>query len=132
MATKYTSVTLQHLGFRPLIDFDVLRSGASYVLQWHSDHSQPTDQDLANAELPAAKGAYKNQIRSEANKLILSKWPDWKQRNCDAGIYPEVMKTEKDADVVAVINASNTAEDAVDAALTIADVEAVSAIWPVL
>jgi hypothetical protein len=36
------------------------------------------------------------------------------------------------ADIAAVIAASNTAEDAVAAATTVAEVEAVTATWPVI
>lgn len=71
-------------------------------------------------------------IRAEANALIESKWPLWKQNNCAMGVYPESVSATCADDIAAVVAASNAAEDAVDAATTVAEVEAVTPVWPII
>jgi hypothetical protein len=108
------------------------KEGNIFIREWFSDKPQPTEQDILDNLMPWAKSHYKTQIRKQAQELIFSKWPSWKQQNCSLGIYPDTVITECSDDIAAVIEASNTAEDAIDTATTIEDVEAVSAIWPEL
>lgn len=89
---------------------------------------------LASASeiLAAEKINYLKQIRVDAASHITTKWPLWAQNNCALGIYPEATVAQCAADIAAVIAASNAAEDAIGAATTVAEVEAVTATWPTL
>jgi hypothetical protein len=71
-------------------------------------------------------------IRDQASRLIEAKWPLWRQLNADAGIYPVEVKNQKNKDIVAVIMASNEAEDRVDIATSSIEVEAVQPVFPVI
>ena len=71
-------------------------------------------------------------IRDQASRLIEAKWPLWRQLNADAGIYPVEVKNQKNKDIVAVIMASNEAEDRVDIAITSIEVAAVQPVFPVI
>jgi len=104
------------------------------IVYWDADAlgPQPTAQAIADAELPAAKAKKLADIRSEANALIVSKWPIWRQINAVADIYPQATRDEMEADIVSVVEASNAAESAVTAAESVADVGAVTATWPTL
>jgi hypothetical protein len=69
-------------------------------------------------------------INFDCQTRIMGAWPIEKQISALAGIYGaaelEAMTTFIDAHIAA----SNTASDAVDAATTIAAVEAVTVVWP--
>ena len=71
------------------------------------------------------------QINAECTQRILAVWPLEKQISALAGIYGAGQTTAMTDWVDGHIGASNTASDAVDAATTIAQVEAVSVSWPV-
>jgi hypothetical protein len=71
-------------------------------------------------------------IRSEARERIEAKYPEWRQRSAALGLYPAAYVAQMQADIAAVIAASNAAEDAVDAATTNPAAEAVAAAWPVI
>lgn len=93
---------------------------------------QPSRQATNEEIIQASKGYRLATIRTEAKTLIESKWPSWRQNNCALGVYPDTVTQECADDIAAVIAASNTAEDAIDAATTVAEVEAVTATWPVI
>ena len=103
--------------------------GADYTLTFDDD-----SQRLATVAeiLSAAKAQKLTEIRAEANTIIEAKWPVWKQNNCNMGVYPATTLVECQSDIASVIQASNTAEDQVDAATTTTEVEAVTPMWPVI
>lgn len=129
-----TGLVLAHIGYDPLTDFFARAStpGGPVELTWNHSDPKPTEQEVADAELAATKAAKLKTIRAEAQAIIIAKWPLWRQVNAVGGIYPQATQDEMDADIVSVIEASNTAEAAVTAATTVADVEAVAATWPVI
>jgi len=92
------------------------------------------DEVRADTEMPLTDAQAQKllEIRNEARQVIEVKWPRFKQQNTDAGIYTPAVKALKDADIASVITASNTAEDAVIAATTIAQIQAVTPVWPTL
>lgn len=127
-----TAEILIYLGYDPS-DFMVAADGGGTVIrEWAHADPMPTEQDINDAALGAAKHFAKEMIRSEAQSLILKKWPWWKQSNAQLGLYPAAVVEACQDDIAAVIQASNAAEDAIDAAATIEAVEAVSASWPVI
>lgn len=129
---KNTATTLVHMGYKPLIDFDAYFDGATITIDWYHAGIQPTEADIAAAELPSAKSIALQIIRAQAQDVIVAKWPIWKQINAQSGVYgPDVLQ-QCTTDIAAVIEASNTAEDAIDAATTPEQAEAVTATWPVI
>lgn len=127
-----TSGILKYLG-HDVDKIDVMDEyGVITITRWDAPTLQPTDQEIIDAVLPYTKHVKLTQIRAEANKIIETKWPAWRQNNCALGVYPEAVAAECADDIAAVIAASNSAEDAVDAATTVQDVEAVTPTWPVI
>lgn len=86
----------------------------------------PNATDLLNAY--KAEGL--RSIRSEAQLRIVQAHPEWRQRSAALGVYPQSFVDQMQADIAAIVSASNAAEDAVTVASTIADVEAVTPAWP--
>ena len=80
------------------------------------------------SELKAAKIA---MINFECRSRILSAWPLEKQISALAGSYGPAELEAMTTFIDAHIHASNTASDAVDAATTQQQVEAVTVAWPV-
>jgi len=97
-------------------------------------YTENLDGSLTVTERPLAevKSDRLTAIRREARTRIEAKYPSWYQNNVALGIYPQSFgDTMKDA-IASVIQASNVAEDAVDAATTVADAVAVQPTWPVI
>ncbi len=95
------------------------------------------DGTLNITERPLAdiKASRLSEIRSQARAIIEAKYPQFVRENIADGTYPDPdgsMRARLVADKEAVVVASNTAEDAVDAALTSEEVLAVTPIWPVI
>jgi len=88
------------------------------------------DDPFYGLSLAEAKTLKKDQLRSEANAIIIAKWPVYTQLNINAGIVGTGDKTEKDTDVVSVRDVCNTEEANVDAAADINAVKAITASWP--
>ena len=84
----------------------------------------------AAAELPAAKAARIAAINTECRARILAVWPFEKQISALAGVYGQAQHDAMEAFLYAHIDPSNTACDAVDAATTLQEVEAVTVTWP--
>jgi len=80
--------------------------------------------------LQAAKASKLADIRAKAKELIYATFSAESQINCADGTYSASVCAPLIAHKQAVISASNTAEDAVDAATTVNEVNAVEAVWP--
>ena len=88
------------------------------------------DAEQLASNLERAQEAKLTEIRAEAEVLILTDYPLWYQSNVANGIYTSAVGDAMTAAIAAFISASNTAEDAVDAATTPSAVEAVTPDWP--
>jgi hypothetical protein len=71
-------------------------------LEWMDESAAPTEQELLDAELAAAKAARSATIKTEAQARILAAWPAWMQDNCALGLYDGEYSATK-----AVTGASN-------------------------
>jgi hypothetical protein len=71
------------------------------------------------------------EINTECRARILARWPLEKQISANLGVYGSTELEACQAWVASHIDASNTASDAVDAAQSVANVEAVTVAWPV-
>jgi hypothetical protein len=122
----------------PNIDFEnqvnLKDSGGSITITaWNRQEPEP-DLDALVASydpLPDARTEALAAIRTQAKQIIEAKWPQWLQSNIALGLDPDLAQDCTD-DIAAVRAASNAAEDKINAAVTVAEVEAVSASWPVL
>lgn len=103
-----------------------------YIAKWDRPEPQPTQTEIAAAILPAAKASSTVKINTEATLRILTAYPIEKQSSANLGIYPQAYTDKMIADIAAVIAASNTACDAVDAAVDVSGVDAVVVNWPVI
>jgi hypothetical protein len=86
---------------------------------------------VVDRPLPDAQVAKLAAIRAEAQSRIYAKWPQWLQANIALGLDPDLAEDCTD-DIAAVRSASNSAEAAIEASTTLAELEAVSASWPTL
>lgn len=80
--------------------------------------------------LPPAKAAKLAEIRAEAGRRILAAYPAFVQSNAALGLLQESEVLAMTAFIANHIDASNAAEDAVDAATTVAQVQGVTPTWP--
>jgi len=93
---------------------------------------QPTQAEIDAAALGVYKTAAIARNRAEARRRIEAKWPDPIQRSAALGVYPQATVDTMVANIAAVIEAENAAADLIDAATTVAEVEAVTPNWPVI
>ena len=105
------------------------RSDGTDVLEWLSG-PRPTDAQIAAAELPAAKAARIASINAECKTRIFARWPIEKQISATLAIYGAIELTAARDWIDRHVDASNVASDNVDAATTVAAVEAVTVAWP--
>ena len=111
----------------PTVDY--YATGDSY--DWIGPNP-PTQAEFDAAVIPAAKHFKIAAIRTEARQRIEATYPEWRQRSAALGVYPPEYVAQMQEGIAAVIAASNAGEDAVDAAVDVAAVEAVTVTWPVL
>ena len=109
-----------------LIDGD-----ADAIAEWRHPSPQPTPAQLAAAELPAAKQFAIAANRAECSRRIYARYPAGRQLSALAGLYDSANVATMTDWIAANISAENTAADAIEAATTVAAVEAVTVAWPV-
>ena len=93
-----------------------------------AEHPQPpTAAEYAAAESGYARAQALARVRAAVAAHILAAYPDWYQRDCALGIYPEAACQACRDGIAACIEASNAAEDAVAAAVDSAGIAAAEA-----
>ena len=98
---------------------------------WVSDNDAAVQAIIdAYDPLPPAKSARLAEIRAEAGRRILATYPLFVQSNASLGLLPEAEVLSMTQFIANHIDASNAAEDAVDAATTVAQVNGVTPAWP--
>ena len=117
---------------RANIDFDVARvGGVQAIVAWRSALPQPTPAELAAAELPAAKAASIAANRAECSRRIFERYPAGRQLSASFGLYDSANVATMVDWIAANVAVENAAADAIEAATTVAEVEAVTVAWPV-
>ena len=125
-------LALEHLGFRSPADFELRYEGdVGYVAAWRSALPQPTPAEIDAAELPAAKQFAVAANRAECSNRIFERYPAGRQLSALAGIYDAANVSAMHDWIASCIAAENTAADLIEAAQTVAAVEAVTVAWPV-
>jgi len=114
--SSYDSVT-QTKATDPTYDIQASKIVRTYAI---------TDKSLADA-----KTAKLADIRRDAQMTITVKYPGWFQDNVALGIYGSDIGDPMKTHIANIITESNTCEDAVDSAETVAAVRAVTPTWPV-
>jgi len=133
--TMSLSITLKYLipALDTLRDCTVqIDEQGERIARWVIATPQPTPSEIAAAELPAAKWWRKSAINAEATTRITTKYPLEKQISANLGVYPQAYRDTMASEIASVISASNAACDSVDAATTVAEVDAVTVNWPVI
>ena len=103
----------------------------AYIAEWRRAEPQPTPAELVAAELPAAKAVYIAANRAECSRRIFERYPAGRQLSALAGLYDPGNVAAMTDWIAANISAENAAADAIEAATTVAAVEAVTVAWPV-
>ena len=126
------ALALSGLGFKPLTDFKAVDNGdgTTSISGWFSAQPQPTPAELAAAELPAAKAARIAANRAECSNRIYARYPAGRQLSALAGLYDLANVATMVDWIAANVAAENTAADSIEAATTVAAVEAVAVVWP--
>jgi hypothetical protein len=86
----------------------------------------------ASIELDDAKQTALAAIRADARKRIYAKYSVETQLSATAGVYPPAFLDQMRTDIAAVIAASNAAEDAVLAAVSVDAVATITPTWPAI
>ena len=111
--------------------YDLLADGS--IAYWRHPSPQPTPAEITAAMLPAAKAQRIEQDRQECRRRLVEHYGDaLEQVSRATGLYGATAQANHATGVEAAIDASNVARDQVNAAATIAAVEAVTVSWPVL
>lgn len=123
---------------RPDIDFlqgCVLQDDGAgpYIKAWRRPEPQPTQAEIEAAALPVSKAERITAINTECRARLLARFGDPAEQVSRAiGVYGLAEKAALETGIAATIDASNTASDAVTAATTVEDVEAVTVTWPAI
>ena len=118
----------------PLDDWIVYSAaGVERIEGWNTAKlgPQPTPAEIAAAELPAAKAAAISSHRAECSSRIFERYPAGRQLSASFGLYDSANVATMVDWIAANVAAENTAADAIEAATTVAAVEAVTVAWPV-
>ena len=116
-------------GWRPVVK-ETLPPG---VYTWGSPTDTGTEYHYpaGSVELDRYKTDRKASINNDCRERITAIWPIEEQSSCLMGIYPQAEQDDCANWIAANIAASNTATDAIDAAVDATAVAAVSVSWPV-
>jgi len=121
-----------YLGFVNREDYEIIDThDGAFLLRWLSTAQEPTPAEIAAAELPAAKHFAIAANRSECSRRIFDRYPAGRQLSALAGLYDGANVATMTDWIAACIAAENAAADAIEAATTVAEVEAVTVAWPV-
>lgn len=100
---------------------------------WRHNSVQPTQAEIAAAELPAAKAQRIAAINADCRARLIARFGTAEEQVSRAiGIYGATEQTALETGIGATIDASNTASNAVLAAADVAAVEAVTVSWPAI
>lgn len=118
----------------PLTDYEIVDNGKGMKLvSWNASSKPPSMDEIDAARLPAAKSMRITAINTECRARLTTRFgEEYEQVSRSLGIYGVAEKTAMVDGVSATIDASNTASNAVLAATTILDVEAVTVTWPAI
>ncbi|MBK7186936.1 MAG: hypothetical protein IPH85_13650 [Ignavibacteria bacterium] len=100
-------------------------------MDWHLQSAAPTPAEINASRLPAIKSAAIASNRAECSSRIYARYPAGRQLSALAGLYDSANVATMVDWIAANISAENTAADLIEAATTVAEVEAVAVVWPV-
>ena len=119
--------TLLYMGYVLDRDFVAHTGGTDWYIS-----NPPSEAAIAAAELPAAQDARIKQINAECRSRLFARFGEpAEQVSRSLGVYGATEKAALTDGLASTIDASNEASNAVLAATTIPDVEAVTVTWPV-
>jgi len=126
---KWEASRLLAAGWRPVVK-EALPPG---VYSWGTPTDTGTEYHYpaGGVDLPRYKADRKVAINADCRERITAIWPVEEQASCLMGIYSQAEQDDCSAWIAANIAASNTATDAIDAAVDATAVAAVSVSWPV-
>jgi hypothetical protein len=106
----------------------------NYDGTYRLDFADSTTRTATQAEILAATKAYRiTAINAECRARLLARFGDpAEQVSRSIGIYGASEQSALSTGIAATVDASNTASDAVTAATTFAQVEAVAVTWPAI
>ena len=124
---------LPYINTKPSFDADTEYLSSTKVIGEDAVTETYTVNDYTEAEMATriadAKVARNIAIRAEAQGIITADYPLWFQSNVALGVYDSTVGDPMKAAIAAIIVASNTAEDAVEACTTLAEIRAVVPVW---
>lgn len=135
MVTLSSALAYLYPSADPLKSWTVVDDGTGARIRYWNPAlgAQPTQAELDAAALPATQAQRIAAINTECRARLLARFGDpAEQVSRSIGVYGLAEKSALETGIAATIDASNTASDAVTAATTIAQVEAVTVTWPVI
>ncbi len=110
---------------------DVAGSVAQVGADYRIDFRDGTSRNATAAEILAAtKAAAIAANRAECSSRIFARYPAGRQLSALAGLYDSANVATMTDWISDMVAAENTAADAIEAATTVQEVEAVSVSWP--
>lgn len=134
MVTLAQSIKHLHPDIKFFVDVVLQDDGEGpYIKEWNRPEPQPTQAELDAAAVPASRAQRIASINAECRARLLARFGDPAEQVSRAiGVYGLAEKSALETGIAATIDASNTASDAVTAATTISEVEAVTVTWPAI
>lgn len=116
----------------PLTDYEIVdRGNGMELVSWNASSQPPSIAEIDAARLPAAKSMRITAINTECRARLIPRFGEaHEQVSRSLGVYGAAEKTAMIDGIAATIDESNIASNAVLAASTILDVEAVTVTWP--
>lgn len=130
-----TLVSILHILVPNAVPYEDFRLSEAGIDSWNIAKlgPQPTQIEIDAAELPAAKALRIEADRTECRRRLTEFYGDaLEQVSRSSGLYGATAQANHAAGVSAAIDASNVARDQINAATTVAEVEAVTVAWPTL
>ncbi len=119
------------MGYDSMVDFRATAIGQDDVsVQWLSMQPQPSEADINGAALGVYKTKHIYNNRAECSRRIYARYPAGRQLSALAGLYDSANVATMTDWISDMVAAENTAADAIEAATTVQEVEAVSVSWP--
>lgn len=126
----FPGISFQYPGGECLLRDD---GNGAYIEVWRRPEPQPTQEQIAFAMLPASKAQRIAQINAECRARLIARYGTTEEQvSRSLGIYGTADRDAMIAGIADTIDASNVASNAVLAATTIQDVEAVTVTWPAI
>ena len=89
-----------------------------------------TSKEIEDRDFEPLRLAKLSEVRSAAQSVILTRFPDWYQRNCALGVYGDAALKKCRDFIIAVVAESDRCEDLIERVSTCSEIAKIKSVWP--